>query len=169
MKRLALAIALAVAASLVASPSSAYFRITTVACDTVGTIPLQVRTTFNVDLVGPGGYCWIFVDPLPVGPLPADSTHFYAAVAPAGWFAIPEFPGSQGFMLARQGQQCFGTGDHFEGFQLITNRSGPCAHFIFGQPLLDASDAVGDGCLVVDGPVPAQATSWGEVKAIYRR
>jgi hypothetical protein len=80
--------------------------------------------------------------------------------------------GSSGwpFLFARLGQNCFGTGDHFTGFTVVANRAGPCAHFIFDNGVGFAEDqAVGDGCMILDGPVPAASTSWGQVKAIYRK
>ncbi len=170
MRSPALALALALACALSASPAAAYFRITTVACDTVSTSPLMVRTTFNLDLVGPGGYCFFFVFPRPAGPAPADTTHFYSAGAPSGWVVAGLGTNGVPFEFFRTGQNCFGSGDHFAGFTVIANRPGPCAHFIFDNGLLFAEDqAVGDGCMILDGPVPANATSWGQLKAIYRR
>jgi hypothetical protein len=156
-----------------ASPSLAFFRITTIACDTVGTNPLQVRTTFNLDFVGPVNACSMEMDPLPAGPLPADSTHFFGAVAPPGWFVLfhPAGPPVLHFAIDT-GQygapQCFYSGAHYTGFQVIANRAGPCAHFVFPYIVgFDGPDA-GDGCMVLDGPVPAQSVSWGKLKSVYR-
>jgi len=166
----AFACALLLATCLAARPAAAFFHITTVACDTVGTNPLMVRTTFTVDLVGPGGYNWFDVVPRPAGPLPADSTHFDAAVAPAGWDVFPVGPPGAMFEFLPHDRQGFSTGAHIAGFQLITNRAGPCARFAFETGLLDNSgDAVGEGCLILDGPVPAAATTWGQLKAVYRK
>ena len=164
----ALALAVSLAATLAAvTPSPAFFHITTTACDTVSTAPLQVRTSFDIDLVGPGGYCWFEVFPRPVGPGPNDATVFYSASAPAGWFVGPDALGSgdKGFLVSRF-PDCFRSGDHLSGFQIVANRPGPCALFIFDNPVMEGDS--GEGCLVLDGPVPARPASWGEVKAIYR-
>ena len=167
MRSLALAIPLALAVALAAAPTFAFPHIDTVACDTLSTNPLRVRTTFNLDLVGPGSWCWFDVEPRPVGPQPADSTHFYDCGAPSGWqcgfFSTPFLH----FVLTLK---CFGSGEHFLGFSVVANRPAPCARFIFGAPvlLLDDGSYTVEGCLGLDGPVPATPTTWGHIKATYR-
>jgi hypothetical protein len=161
------AILLALTVGALAAPAFAFPRISTVACDTVSTSPLRVRTTFNLDFAGPGGWNWLDMQPLPVGPAPGDTTHFYDCGAPASVNCFLIGGGFVEFYPAdRSG---FHDGGHFAGLSIVTNRPSPCALFLFETGLLDDSgDAVGPGCLVLDGPVPATPATWGSLKARYR-
>lgn len=150
-----------------AGPAQAFPHITVTSCDTVQTSPLRVRTTFNVDFVGPGSWCWIDIFPLSAI-VPGDPTQIYDGSGPVGWSSY-SYGGGNGVSLFPPAQVCFGSGDHFTGFSLVADRPSPCAYIIFGQPLLlDAYDYMIQACLTADSPTAAHRTSWGGLKAVYR-
>jgi hypothetical protein len=164
MRFFALVILFTLAAGALPTRAHAFPHIDPVASDTISTIPLRVRTTFNLDLVGPGGYCWIDFYARPVGPGPADSTHFFDCSAPSGWTCFRDGD----HIYFSNFPNCFGAGDHFTGFSIVTNRPKPCALIIFGDPVLLDGGSAGVACLDVDGPVPTKPTTWGSLKSRYR-
>ena len=172
MKQFALAFLLL---AFAVAPSHAVPQITVTGCDTLSTAPLRVRTTFTVDVPATGPWC----DFLLYGDA-ATGTQVFDCAAPAGFtceFVAVGYPQPTGDYM--QNGRCFHSGDHFDGFQIVADRSGPCVVFKFYGPLLlqgskhdvveglDGSYVI-RGCLVKDAPTPAMTTSWGSVKFLYR-
>lgn len=165
MKILLLAAFLALSASV----AQAFPHVTVTSSEVINASPLRVKTTFNVDLVGPGGWCWIDVLPRSAWtPASGDTTHLYACSPPTGWSYYSSVDFLE-FYPVGDPIPCFGAGDHFTGFSIVTNNVAPCVHIIFATPLLglDGSYHI-DACLDVDGPVPALGTTWGAIKSRYR-
>jgi hypothetical protein len=163
------ALVLAALFGLAASSAHAFPHITVTSSEVVQANPLRVKTTFDVDLVGPGGWCWIMVQSKGLWtPASGDTTHFFDCSPPSGW-RCDRYPGYDVIEFGQEGLPCFGGGEHFAGFSITTNSLAPCVHFIFQTPLLglDGSYHV-DGCLAEDGPTPTRETSWGALKSTYR-
>src|SRR5690348_6299421 len=114
--KLALALALLIVAAV---PAHAFPHLTVTACDTVSTSPLQVRTTFTVDIPGPAGpWC----DFLVVGDATTGTQLIDCVGVPAGFAFFSSPSGALGqpgpsFDFLQPGPRCFRTDDHFEGFQ----------------------------------------------------
>lgn len=163
----------------VPSMAHAFPHLTVTACDTVSVSPLQVRTTFTLDIPGPAGpWC----DFLIVGDAATGTQLIDCAGAPAGFACFNTSSGSLGqpgpsLDFLQPGPTCFRAGDHFEGFQILANRAAPCVAILFEGPLLLEGSYRVEGldgsyfiraCLAKDAPTPAGATSWGSVKSLYR-
>jgi len=167
MKQMILTVLVSV---LAASAAQAVPHITVKSSEVVQADPLRVKTTFDVDLVGPGSWCWIeLVQAGAWPPSAGDTTQIYACSPPSGWDCSG--PVDHRVIYSEVGDpfQCFGEGAHFSGFTVTTNKMAPCFHIIFATPLLglDGSYHI-DGCLAADGPVPAQTLTWGALKSVYR-
>jgi hypothetical protein len=158
---------LALVFSLLASAAHAFPHITVTGSEPV---PGGVRTTFDLDLVGPGGWCWI--DVIEEGwwhPATGDTTKILGGLPPSGWTCSEAADHRILYLPKGDPFTCFGAGEHFTGFAIVTNNVSPCVHFAFETPLLglDGSYHV-DACLVLDAPVPARPLSWGALKSTYR-
>ena len=162
MKRIALALTLLAFAAV---PSHAFPHITVTACDTISTSPLQVKTTFTLDMVPPTGTWYdMFVGALPGTQL------IGIAGAPAGFFTqvVPDGSPAPTLYFTKPGDY-FHDGAHLEGFAIVADRAAPCVTIRFsGAVLLEDFNYNLQGCLMKDGPVPAAVTSWGQLKSLYR-
>jgi hypothetical protein len=173
VQRFAIAVLLSSALLAACRPAHAFPHVTVTACDTVRTSPLQVRTTFTVDIPGPAGPWYaMLVESQPGTQL------LGCEGAPTGWscdwqpVGYPT-PATNFYSPGRY----FETNDHLEGFAILANRAAPCIYLTFyGSLLLKGGDRVEGldgsyfiaGCLAKDAPTPAQGTSWGSVKFLYR-
>ena len=156
---------------LLAAPAAQAFpHITVTSTEVLQANPLRVRTTFDVDLVGPGNWCWFeLVQKGWWTPSSGDTTQIYDCSPPSGWYCSGAVDHRVMYNPVGDPPPCFGTGAHYSNFTVTTNEMSPCFHIIFGTPLLglDGSYHI-DGCLAQDGPVPALGTTWGAVKSLYR-
>jgi len=153
-----------------ASVAQAFPHITVTSSEVLQANPLQVRTTFDLDLVGPGSWCWFeLVERGSWPPANGDTTRILGGSAPAGWSFLPSGDHRVLYNPSTQGQIiCFGPGAHFSGFTIVTNNVSPCFHIIFETPLLGLDGSYsGDACLV-EGATPSRPTSWGALKSTYR-
>jgi hypothetical protein len=120
---------------LVASAAQAFPHITVTSSEVTQADPLRVKTTFDVDLVGPGGWCWFSM--IEWGwwtPASGDTTKVYDGVPPPGWTTSGAVDHRIYFFPA--GNDCFGPGAHFTGFAIVTNKMAPCLHIAYQTPLL---------------------------------
>ena len=164
------AFALAACFLLVASAAHAFPHITVTSSAVVQASPMIVRTTFDVDLVGPGSWCYFeMVEEGWWHPATGDTTKVLGGTPASGWTVSPAADHRVFFNPDGGFGTCFGAGAHYTGFEIFTNNVSPCLHVIFGTPLLglDGSYHI-DACLVADGPVPVQPTTWGSLKSTYR-
>ena len=153
-----------------ASAAHAFPHVTVTSSEVLQADPLRVRTTFDVDLVGPGGWCWFsLVERGWWTPASGDTTKLYGSTPPSGWTSTDPIDHRVYFFPPGDMSNCFASGDHFSGFAIVTNKVAPCFHIIFATPLLglDGSYHI-DACLAADGPTPARATTWGALKSTYR-
>jgi hypothetical protein len=165
MKVLLLAFVMVLAASM----ADAFPRLTVTSSEVLQADPLQVKTTFDLDLVGPGSWCWI--DAVEEGwwnPATGDTTKVLGGIPPSGWFCSEAADHRVIYVPRGDPLVCFGAGDHFTGFAIITNRVAPCLHLIFSTPLLGLDGSYHADVCLTDGPVPAQSLTWGALKATYR-
>ena len=165
-----LAVPVALAATLAASPSFAVPRINTISSEVVSTSPLRVKTTFTVQLVGyePFGYSGIEVFP---GTGPA--VQFFDCQAPAGWNCGTYPPESTSYLSFDPPLNIAWPWPGVLSFSITTDQADPCVDLQFWNPLLAKTPQVNDSydvhcCLVVDAPTPTASSSWGHLKAIYR-
>jgi hypothetical protein len=163
LKSFGIAILLALGAGSFVVPASATPIVNVTACDTLSLDPLRVRTTFELSSFGGARYDWLVIHPRPTGPAPEDSTHFYDCGSPPGWNCY-RYDGEP--YLNFEADQTWG-GDRVAGFWIVSNQSVPCAHMIFGNPVIGDEYFI-QACLRCDGPLPAQRASWGSVKSRYR-
>jgi hypothetical protein len=165
MNRIAIAVLGAGILALAARPASSFPHITVTACDTISTSPLQVRTTFTLDMVPPTGTWYdMYIQTLPGTQL------IGIAGAPAGFYSqvIPDGSPPPTLYFTKPGDY-FHDGAHLEGFAIVADRASPCVAIRFsGAVLLEDFNYSLQGCLMKDGPVPAAGTSWGRLKSLYR-
>ena len=161
------AVLLAALFVLGASVAQAVPQVTVTASEVIQADPLQVRTTFDLDLVGPGSWRFIYV--FERGwwfPATGDTTRIFGGSAPSGWSVIVGAhevlfnPGNQNQVI------CFGQGAHFT-FSIVTNNVSPCVYIRLDDPTGFRPYSI-DACLVADGPTLARATTWGALKSSYR-
>ena len=160
----------AVFLALTAGPALAFPHVDTISSDTLSTVPLRVKTTFTVQLVGyePHSY-WAIRANSGSGPL----VQFFDCQAPPDWSCGTYPSGSTNartFVPPNFGPWPW---PGILSFSIVTDRANPCVdlHFengILGKTPLVNDDYVVEGCLVVDAPTPAAPSSWGWVKATYR-
>jgi hypothetical protein len=150
-----------------ASAAHAFPHITVISSEVIQADPLRVRTTFDVDLVGPGSWCWFsLVERGWWTPASGDTTKVYGGSPPPGWTTSGAVDHRVYFIPADN--SCFGPGAHFAGFSIVTNNVAPCFHIIFATPLLGLDGSYqGDACLI-EGATPARTTTWGALKSTYR-
>lgn len=152
---------------LCASAAQAVPQVTVTSSQVLQANPLQVRTTFDVDLVGRGSWCWIeVIERSLFSPGSGDTTKILGGSAPAGWSVIVGDhrvifnPGNSNQSI------CFGEGSHFT-FSIVTNNVSPCVSIVFDDATQFYSYRI-DACLVADGPTPVRPTTWGALKSTYR-
>jgi hypothetical protein len=151
---------------LAAGPAFAFARINTISSETLSTSPLRVRTTFTVEFVGynPGAAYWAIRITTGTGP----AVHFYDCVAPAAWGCGS---GSTEFVEFSPVTPTWPWPPMT--LSIVTDQAAPCVDFDFYNGILGKTPQVNEdyfvqGCLVVDAPTPAGATSWGRLKVTYR-
>lgn len=142
-----------------AVPAQAFPHITVTSTEVY---PPYVRTTFALDMLPPTGAwrdMWIQAQ--------AGTRLFGCDGVPAG-FQFQDLSDPQTIYITRPGE-VFHDGDHFDGFSIITDSVAPCVVIRFsGVVLMEDFNYTVQGCLNRDGPVPAAATTWGQVKSLYR-
>ncbi len=150
-----------------AAPSAAFaypiFDVT--ASEVLSVDPPRVKTTFTIVETGyvPDGWCpWSAFDVSAQDPDATDAVEFFACDGPPeGHCALLEYGGAQ--MVS------FSPG-HFPAstYSIVTDRTAPCVLIQFSCVTLMGAVPPLETCMLVDMPVPANPTSWGALKSIYR-
>ena len=147
-------------------PAFAFKHVNVTNVETVSTSPLRVRTTFTTQDVGYHPCCAgaaFFVESSGLGP----AVHFYGATGNAD-FTADVFLDYVSFSILNMNAY---VGAHT--FSVTTDQAAPCVRLTFWDPILGKTphtenDEVIQGCLAADMPTPAESTSWGMIKSIYR-
>ena len=145
-----------------ARSACAFPHFTVTACDTISTSPLQVKTTFTLDMLPPTGTWYDMV----IQAMPGTQL-IGCGGAPAGFFC-DSGSGPPTLFFYKPGDY-FHDGQHLEGFAIVADRAVPCVSIRFNSAvLLEDFNYSLQGCLMKDGPVPTAAITWGQVKSLYR-
>jgi len=154
----------------VASVTSAFAvpQINVISSETISTVPPRYKTTFTVQFVGympPGAYFGFDLESSGLGA----PVSFYGTESPAYPWTSQYNSGYAVYYVDGGGIQ------GLLQFSVTTDQQVPCLTITFLDMLLSKTPTrqvqnnyVIKGCLAVDMPTPAEQTSWGSVKAIYR-
>ena len=151
---------------LFAAPAFAFKHITVTNVETLSTSPLRVRTTFTTQDVGYHPCCAgaaFNVTSSGTG----STVHFYGATA------NPDFTSNVTIDWVNFNILNMNAYVGVHTFSITTDQAVPCVTLTFWDPLLGKTphtenDEVIQGCLAADMPTPAESTSWGLIKSIYR-
>jgi hypothetical protein len=158
-------VALAATVLSLATPAGAWPVIDVVASEVLSLDPPRVKTTFELSYAGDGPAYALFS-------VARIDGQVHGCEAPAGWNCSGFSKNPAGGVFLWQGGP---VPPPPLAFAIVTTIAEPCVGFLFFNPFVNGVPTVSEGpeltvagCLIVDAPVPARATSWGSVKSTYR-